>query len=129
MSSEPYIAVTASKTMRHVVDSWPRKASLVVVLTLTTFVIAVRPAARPAGHLSAPFGLTRMSLLSEAADRSDVPLPPPAEGETRSLEPLVLTGVLLLMLKTRRAPRRAVPVRRVKLPASRTSTAPFPDQR
>ena len=115
--------------MRRRADLWPAKLGMLVVVALTLFVIVVRPLARPTGHLYARFGLTRMSLLSESADDHSAPLQPPVEGGARSLAPVLIVGVLLLVLKTRRVQLRAVPVRRIKLPPCRTANSLSPDQR
>jgi hypothetical protein len=92
-------------------------------------VIVARPLARPAGRLYARFGLTRMSLLSESADDDSAPLQLPTEAEARSIEPLLVVGLLLLVLKTRRVSLRAVPLRRVKRPPRRPSNSLSTDQR
>ena len=102
---------------------------MVVVVALTLFVVAVRPLARPTGHLYARFGLTRMSLLSESADNDSVPLQPPTASEAQSLQPLLLVGISLLVLKSRRVALRAVPLRRVKRPPRRPSNSLSTDQR
>jgi hypothetical protein len=103
--------------MRHARSSLPAKVGLVVLIALTVFVSAVRPLTRPSGRLFARFGLTRMSLLTEAADERGTPLPAPAVAHAHVIAPLSVAGVLLLVLKTRRVEFRSVPFRRLKLPA------------
>jgi len=112
---DPWPIVTNG--MRSAGSSLPTKAGLVVLIAVTIFVTAVRPLTRPTGHLYARFGLSRMSLLTEAADESGTPLPEPAVTHTHVVAPLLLVGALLLVLKARRAEFRSVPFRRLKLPA------------
>ncbi len=88
------------------------KLAVVALIALTLFVGAVRPLTRPSGPLNRPLGLTRWSLLSESGINEKTPLPSPAEAPA-----LVFTAPLvsvLLVLKTRRAAFRPVPVRRLK---------------
>jgi hypothetical protein len=88
---------------------------MVVLITITVFVSTARPLAHPAGRFGPQFrGLTRMSLLSESPDTDSTPLPAP---------PLVV-GVLLLVLKTRRAAFHPLPLRRLRLPARSADRSP-----
>ena len=103
--------------MRHAGSSLPARVGVVVFIALAVFVSVTRPLTRPTGHLYARFGLTRMSLLAEAADESGTPLPAPDVADAHVIAPLLLLGVLLLVLKTRRVELRSVPIRRLKLPA------------
>ncbi len=109
--------------MRHTVDSWPGKLGVWVALTVMIFVAAEHLVARPAARLYPHFGLVRMSLLSESAEHGRVRVQRPVEGETRSLLPWLVAGILLLVLKTHRVPRRALTVRRLKLPRARSSSS------
>ena len=99
--------------------SFPTKLGVVTLIAFTVFVSAVRPLTRPSGRLNLPFGLTRMSLLTESPDdgRASLPTPPAA---TRVIEPMLVVGVLLHALKTRRRAFRSIPIRRLKLPARTT---------
>lgn len=126
--AERSIVVPESSRMTHTVDSWRGKLSAVVVLTVMIFVATVRPVARPVGRLCPHLGLARMSLLSRPADHTRVGSQPPVEGETRSLLPRLGADTLLLVLKTQRAPRHALRVRRLRLPLARSYSSPSSDQ-
>ena len=115
--------------MRRAADSLPLRAGIVVFLTLTLFVIVVRPLTRPTGHLYARFGLTRMSLLTEGSGDEDASVLPPADVTGRLLSPFLVLGVPLLALKTRRIAFRPIPVRRVKRPPRRPASSLLTDQR
>lgn len=93
------------------------KVGMVVLITLTAFVSTVRPIAHPSGRLFPRFGLTRMSLLSEPSDADSTSLPAPAVPAAPVVGLPLVAGLLLLVLKTRRAAFRPVPFRRLKLPA------------
>ncbi|HUI25538.1 MAG TPA: hypothetical protein VL403_05590 [Candidatus Kryptonia bacterium] len=94
-------------------------AALVVV---TLFVSVARPVSRPADALTRSLGrrLTRLNLRAEASVDNKAPVPLPAEGHADALD-LALVGVLLLLLKTRRAALHPVPVRRLKIPLPSTA--------
>jgi hypothetical protein len=116
--------------MRRIADYLPVKAGLLVFLALTLFVSVVRPLTRPTGHLYARFGLTRMSLLTDAAGDEDLAAVPPADTMGRLLRPAFVVGVLLLVLKTRRRIAfQSPPVRRVKRPPRRPTNSLPSDQR
>jgi hypothetical protein len=91
------------------------KLAIVALIALSLFVSAVRPLTRPAGHLIRPLGLTHWSLLSEAGDHDSAPVPQPTVVEAHVLAPPLTSIALLVLLKTRRAAFRPVPVRRLKL--------------
>src|SRR5512135_150262 len=94
--------------MRHTDSSVLAKVGMVVLIALTVFVSTVRPVTRPTGRLYARFGLSRMSLLTEAADDSDTSLVAPAAVDVHVSTPLMVLGIMLLVLKTRRVELRAV---------------------
>jgi hypothetical protein len=106
--------------------SLPGKVGLVALIALTLFVSTVRPLTRPSGRLNLPQGLTRLSLLSEPASSEDIPLPVPATVDLHLLAPS-LVGVLLLVLKTRRAAFRSVPIHRLRLRPRRTTASLLSD--
>ena len=114
--------------MRCPVESLPLRAGIVVLLTVTLFVIVVRPLTRPTGHLYARFGLTRMSLLTEGAGDKDASMLPPPTSPV-GLSPFLVLGVPLLALKTRRVGFRPIPVRRVKRPPRRPASSLLTDPR
>ena len=121
MFPSEYVNTVAGKGVTHCMGH-PRisllaKVGMVVLIALTVFVSAVRPVTRPTGRLYARFGLSRMSLLTEAADDNDSSLVAPAVVDAHVSTPLMALGVLLLVLKTRRVELRSVPLRRLKLPA------------
>jgi hypothetical protein len=93
-----------------------RKLSVVLLLTLITFGITVRPLTRPHGSLDGSFGLRRQALVSEPANDHDTPRTQPLVAVVVTATPLILAH---LLLKLRRAAYRPVPVRRLKLPARR----------
>ncbi|MFN8624370.1 MAG: hypothetical protein U0587_00035 [Candidatus Binatia bacterium] len=97
-----------------------------MAIVLTIFVVTARPVARPSGHLYGRLGLTRMALLTEPAN-DDAPSPPAPTAAISFVCALPLAGILLLRLKTRRTGFDAVPIRRLKLPPSRTAGSPFSD--
>jgi hypothetical protein len=101
------------------------KLAIIALITLSLFVIAVRPLTRPAGHLIRPLGLTRWSLLSDVGVNDGTALPLPAAAQVQvSAPPLVSVP---LVLKTRRAAFRPVPVRRLKLLARSPVDSPSSD--
>lgn len=104
----------------------PGKLGMVVLIALTIFVITVRPVARPSSHLYGRLGLTRMALLTEPANEDTPSLPAPTTGVSHVFVP-PLAGILLLLLKTRRTGFDSVPIRRLKLPPSRTAGSQFSD--
>jgi len=105
---------------------WRDRLSIITLIALVSFVGAVRPLTRPSGRLYGSLGLTRMSLIAESPHDGDTPLSaPPAN--TRVLEPPLLAGVLLIVLKVQRRVMHAVPIRRLKLPPRHTSGAPVSD--
>ena len=114
--------------MKRTADSSAAKVGILIFAMLTLFVVVVRPLTRPAGHLYARFGLTRMSLLSESAEDDTPSLQPPTEGGTQSLPTILVVGTLLLVLKTRRIAFRTVPLRRAKRPPRRTFNSLSSDQ-
>ncbi len=93
--------------------SWPARVGMVLLIAVTVFVGAVRPLTRPVGHLYRPLGLTRLSLLSEAAVNDDTPLPAPVAGAPVFAPPLAIVPVVW---KTQRPSRRSVVLHRPKLP-------------
>ncbi len=95
----------------------PAKVGMTVLIGLTIFVSAARPLTRPTGRLYTGYGLTRMSLLTEAAKNSNTPVVAPAAVDAHVMTPLTVLGVLLLVLKTRWIELGLVPLRRLKLPA------------
>jgi len=100
------------------------KMLLVAFVTLTVFVIVVRPIARPTGRLYPRLGMTRMSLLSEAPDTDATTLEPPVFGHVSSIEfPLLLT-VLLVVLKSHRRAFRPLRLRRARVPVRARTHVP-----
>jgi len=106
--------------MTHAGRSLPTTLSLLLLIAVTLFVCAVRPMTRPTGQLYGRLGLTRMSLLSEAADDTDTALPVPAAVHVHVTAASLVCTVLLLVLKTRRRACRPLPLRRLKLPVRST---------
>ncbi len=103
-----------------------RKLGMAALIALTIFVISVRPVAHPSSHLYGRLGLTRMALLTEPADEDAPSLPLPTAAISHVFVPPV-AGILLLLLKTRRTGYDSVPIRRLKLPPSRTAGSQFSD--
>ena len=95
------------------------------LIGLTVFVSAVRPVTRPTGRLNRPLGLTRWSLLSEAAGDTSGPLPQPAVTDVEVVAVPVLS--VPPVLNTRPATFRPVSVRRLKLPPRSTTDSPLSD--
>jgi hypothetical protein len=87
----------------------------ILVIGLTVFVSTLRPLTQASGHFFRPLGLTRLSLVSEPASDHGTLLVSPAMVNAPVLA-LLPVGVVLMVLKTRRASRRVVPLRRLKLP-------------
>jgi len=108
--------------------SMPARVSVGLLVLLTLFVSVVRPLNRPPDALTRSLGrqLTRINLRSEASVNNDTSLPAPAERRVDPLE-LPLALGLLLLLRTRCAARRAVPVLRLKIPPPRTSNTLLSD--
>lgn len=104
----------------------PGKLGTVVMIALTIFVITTRPVARPSSPLYGRLGLSRMALLTEPANEDPASLPAPTVGVPYMFAP-PLAGILLLLLKTRRTGFDSVPIRRLKLPPSRTAGSQFSD--
>ncbi len=102
------------------------KLGMVVLIALTIFVITARPVARPSSHLYGRLGLTRMALLTEPANE-DTPSLPVSTATVSYVFVPPLAGILLLLLKTRRTGYDSVPIRRLKLPPSRTAGSQFSD--
>lgn len=103
------------------------KLGMVVVIALSILVSAVRPIAHPLGHLFPQLhGFTRMSLLSESPDTDSMSLPAPVVGDVHLIAPSLVVGLLLLVLKARRAAFRPVPLRRLKLPARSAERSSLP---
>ena len=100
-------------------DSLPSQGVAVVLIAVTLFVIAVRPVTRPSSPLLQPLGLTRMSLLSEAAAADDAPGVSPASHFSGLVPPA--SNVLPPRARTRWAPLRSARVRRLKLPPRSSS--------
>ncbi len=96
-----------------------------VLIGLTLLVSAVRPLTRPTGHLNRPLGLTRWSLLSEAAGDTSVPLSQPAVADTQVVVAPVLS--VLPVLNSRPVPFRPVSVHRLKLPPRSSTDSPPSD--
>ena len=113
--------------MRRAADSVLTKVSVVVFVTLTIFVCAVRPIAHPSGRLYPRSGLTRMSLLSESADTDSTSAPAPAFAVARVVRLVVAVGLPLLVLKRRRMALRPVPRRRLKRPLRRAHSVLLSD--
>jgi hypothetical protein len=96
----------------------PGKLAVVTLLGLTVFVSAVRPITHPLGEdLTPRYGLIGMSLLSEPPATDSTSLPAPVVTDAHVVELPLVVGLLLFVLKTRRAAFRPVPFRRLKLPA------------
>ena len=115
--------------MRRAAESLPLQVGIVVFLTLTLFVIVVRPLTRPTGQLYARFGLTRMSLLTESAGDEDAAVLPPIDVTGRLVHLFLVVAILLVALKTRRVAFQPIPLRRVKRPPRRAASSLFTDQR
>ena len=98
---------------------------MLVLIAITVFVSTLRPIAHPAGRLSPQLhGLTRMSLLSESPDTDSTPVPVVVDAHLITL-PLTL-GLLLLILKTRRAAFHPLLMRRLKQPARSANRSSAP---
>lgn len=91
-----------------------KKLGILMLIALTIFVSAVRPLARASGRLNIPPRMIRMSLLSVPATDAATAIPSPSTAQ--AVDAPLLGGVLLLVLKTRRAAHCPVPFRRLKLP-------------
>ncbi len=81
---------------------------------------ALRPLTRAPGHEHNGLGLTRLSLLSEAAADGDTPLKPPSRTDIYVLAPPLISA-LLIVLKIRRSAFVPARVRRLKLPSHRNT--------
>jgi hypothetical protein len=103
------------------------RVGIIALAALTVFVITVRPVTRPSSQLYGRLGLTRMSLLSEPPDNDVTPRVAPVAAVSFMLV-VPLATLLALILKTRRAAFRSVPLRRLKLPPPRRPAgSPFSD--
>ncbi len=93
------------------------RTGLLTLIGLTVFTTVVLPLTRPTGRLYVPFGLTQMSLLTEAAHSNDTAPELPAKIDAPVTLTLLVLSAPLLVLKTRRIERRPISVRRTRLPA------------